>query len=165
MTKALFLDRDGVINRERGEYTFRIKDFYIHPWIPEILKKFQDAGFLLIVITNQSGINKRLYSHEDVAIVHAYLKKTLFHKQISLHDIFYCPHHPTKTKCYCRKPGTLLFEKAIAKYNIDPDVSLMIGDSERDIEAAQNAGISGIQIQPNENITYNSEINDILKNL
>lgn len=152
--KALFLDRDGVINKERGTYTYKVEDFEILPSIPATLKQAQDLGYQLIVITNQGGIAKEIYSHTDVEKVHQYLKEELNNHEIQLTDIFYSPHHDAIGKSLDRKPNSLMLEKAIAIYNIDPKQSFMIGDSERDIIAAKNVDVPGFLIQPNESIEF-----------
>lgn len=152
--KALFLDRDGVINKERGTYTYKVEDFEILPSVPTTLKRAQDLGYQLIVITNQGGIAKEIYSHKDVEKVHQYLREELNTHDIQLTDIFYSPHHDAIGKSLDRKPNSLMLEKAIAIYNIDAKQSFMIGDSERDIIAAKKVDVSGFLIQPNESIEF-----------
>ena len=147
--KALFLDRDGVINRERGEYTYKVADFDILPSVFKSLKTAQEKGYKLIVITNQGGIAKGLYTHKDVSLAHEFLKSELAKHSIFLTDIFYSPHHQDFSKSLDRKPDSLMFEKAIALYNIDVSKSLMIGDSDRDIIASNKVGVKGIKIEPN----------------
>jgi len=151
-SKALFLDRDGVINRERGEYTYKVEDFEILPSILESLKLAQEKGYKLIVITNQGGIAKGIYTHEDVTKAHGFLESELDKNGVHLTDIFYSPHHQDYSKSLDRKPDSLMFEKAIAIYNIDSSHSIMIGDSERDIIASEKVGVKGIKIEPNSSI-------------
>lgn len=151
MKKAVFLDRDGVINRERGEYTWRLEDFEILPGVVEGLKTLQDKGYLLIVITNQAGIAKGLYAHADVDNAHGKLKDELNKAGVELTEIYYCPHHTDYGKCLCRKPGSLLVEKAIARFGVDAANSVFIGDKPRDIEAAENAGVKGVLVEANTN--------------
>ncbi len=146
---ALFLDRDGVLNRERGEHTWRMSDFEVLPDVPAALQQAHAAGLLLVVITNQSGIGLGLYGHQDVEEVHGYLRSMLAQHGVALADIFYCPHHPSKGRCLCRKPGSLLLERAIARHDIDITRSFMIGDRERDVEAAKGAGVRGILVHHN----------------
>jgi D-glycero-D-manno-heptose 1,7-bisphosphate phosphatase len=146
--KAVFLDRDGVINRERGEHTWRPEDFEILPGVPEALHELKDHGWKLVVITNQSGIGLGLYEHDHVRVLHERLREVLMGKGVELDGVYYCPHHPRQGRCLCRKPGSLLFERAIAVHGIDPRRSVMIGDRERDIEAAKAAGIRGILVVP-----------------
>ncbi len=152
MNKAVFLDRDGVINRERGRYTTNADEFIINDGIGEAVKLLKDNDFLVIVITNQGGIAKSLYSAEDVLEMHIKFCMYLAEFDTKIDDFYFCPHHHDYGKCLCRKPGSLLFEKAIKIYDIDTENSFMIGDSERDIIAASKCGIKGIQIEPNENI-------------
>ena len=149
--KAVFLDRDGVLNQEVGDYIQRFEDFIILPHVFEGLKLLQDAGYLLIIITNQGGIAKNLYSVQDLAKMHAYLQKELAEHQILLTDIYYCPHHPVSSNCLCRKPGSLLVEKALSKHHIEASKSFFLGDKIRDIECGEAAGAKGILIEPNEN--------------
>ncbi|MFP4023999.1 MAG: D-glycero-alpha-D-manno-heptose-1,7-bisphosphate 7-phosphatase [Thiohalospira sp.] len=152
MNKAVFFDRDGVINFERGEYTYLPSDFIINEGIIPSLKKLQDHNFLLIIISNQGGISKKLYTKEQVEKVHQYLIKELKKHEILLTEIYYCPHHAAFENCLCRKPKSLMLEKAIARFDIDIYQSYMIGDSERDIAAAEKVGLNNIRIEPNENI-------------
>ena len=150
MRKAVFLDRDGVINRERGQHTWRLEDFEVLPDVPVALRALQEAGHALIVITNQSGIGSGLYGHADVDRAHRYLHDMLASHGVRLTDVLYCPHHPDNGKCLCRKPGSLLFERAIAKHRLDPGRSVMIGDRERDIIAAGMVGVRGILVEANQ---------------
>lgn len=149
MNKAIFLDRDGVIIRERGDYTFLIKDVEINPGIIEALKDFIKKNFLLIIITNQGGVSKNIYTHEDVKNIHSYIQEKLFIEGIKFDAYYYCPHHPSITKCLCRKPDSLLLEKAIARFNINPVKSYFIGDNDRDIVAGQKVKVNTIKIESN----------------
>ncbi|MCD6366311.1 MAG: HAD family hydrolase, partial [Bacteroidales bacterium] len=152
MNKAVFLDRDGVINKEIGEYVFSIDKFVLNDDLIPGLKLLQENGFLLIVITNQGGIAKGLYTKDDVEKLHGQLLSHLSDEQITISEIYYCPHHSDVEKCLCRKPNSLMLEKAAARFDIDISQSYMIGDSERDIEAAEKIGIKGIKIQPNASV-------------
>ena len=147
--RAAFLDRDGVLNRERGEHTWRMEDFEVLPGVPDALKELQAAGYLLVVITNQSGIGLGLYGHAEVERLHGYLRHMLKEQGVELADILYCPHHPSVGKCLCRKPGSLLLERAMARHHISATGSFMIGDRERDMEAAEAVGVKGILVQAN----------------
>ena len=148
MNKAIFLDRDGVINFERG-YTHRLEDFVILPDLIEILQILKQKGYLLIVISNQSGIAKGLYLQSETEMLHAYLKEELRKNNVVLDEIYYCIHHPDVSKCICRKPDSLFVEKALARFNIDPSKSYFIGDKERDTESGEKAGVKGILIEAN----------------
>jgi D-glycero-D-manno-heptose 1,7-bisphosphate phosphatase len=120
--------------------------------VPAALRLAQDAGYLLVVITNQSGIGLGLYGHAEVAQLHGYLHDMLGNAGVQLTAVYYCPHHPSKGRCLCRKPGGLLLEKAMARYGIRPDGSLMIGDRERDTDAAGSVGVKGVRVEPNSSI-------------
>ena len=153
MNKAVFLDRDGVINRKgSGYYVFREEEFFLNKGVTDALKYFISKGYLLIIITNQGGIAKGIYTTTHLEKLHNYMIQKLKAFDIVLTDIYYCPHHPDVSQCLCRKPGTLLFEQAIAKYKIDPKGSFMIGDSQIDIQAAEKMKIKGILLPTNGNM-------------
>ncbi|NJO88777.1 MAG: HAD family hydrolase [Chloroflexia bacterium] len=151
--KTIFLDRDGVINDNSvAYYVYKVEDFIINPGVIESLKSFQSKGYQLIVITNQGGIAKKQYDNQDVELLNRHLEEELNNEGIKLKDILHCPHHSNISKCLCRKPGTLLFEKAIAKYNVDTSASFMIGDSDRDVVASEKVGVKGIKVEANNNL-------------
>jgi D-glycero-D-manno-heptose 1,7-bisphosphate phosphatase len=152
MNKAIFLDRDGVINMERGEYTWLLEDFKFNAGLIEALKIFQEKNYMLIVISNQSGIAKGIYKKEEVEYLHLHLERTLKNQGITLTEIYYCPHHPDFGKCICRKPESQLLEKAIARFQIDPTVSYFIGDADRDVEAGKKVGVKTIKVEPNSSL-------------
>jgi D-glycero-D-manno-heptose 1,7-bisphosphate phosphatase len=153
MIKAVFLDRDGVINdNEVPYYITRPEEFVLNKGIIEALKALLDNDFQLIIISNQSGISKKIYSKEDCDRVHEKLIDMMSVYGITFEEIYYCPHHPEFENCLCRKPQPLMFEKAIARFDIDPEKSWMIGDSEKDIIGAKNAGLKSILISSNEDI-------------
>jgi D-glycero-D-manno-heptose 1,7-bisphosphate phosphatase len=151
--RAIFLDRDGIINIERNDYTFRIEDFEFVTGIIESLKKLQNAGFLLIVISNQGGIAKGLYTITDVEIVHKFMNDKLNENGVFLTEVYYCPHYPSIGKCICRKPDTVMIEKALARFNISSENSYFIGDRETDIEAANRCKIKSFLVKDNQPIT------------
>jgi len=143
MNKCIFLDRDGVINIERGTYTWKLEDFEIIPGVVETLQKLKKKGFLIVIVTNQSGISKGLFTKRDMEICHEYMMEKTNHL---IDDIYYATYNPEYSKSLLRKPDSLMFEKAIAKYNIDTKQSWMIGDKERDISPAIKLGIRTIFI-------------------
>lgn len=150
--KALFLDRDGVLNRERGDYTYSVEDFEVLADVADALKLAQAKGYLLIVISNQGGIAKGVFTQERVGKLHGILSDSLAKQNIFFDEIYYCRHHNEVGKCICRKPDSLMLEKAIARFNIDVSRSVMIGDSQRDVEAAKKAGVQGFLIESNSGI-------------
>ncbi len=153
LNKAIFLDRDGVLNHDPGDYTKSVNEFSILPDVPQVLKIWQDKGYKLIVITNQAGIAKGLYTHNDVHEIHQFLRDELSKFNVELTDVFYSPYHENFSKSLSRKPGSLMIEKALHLYNIDASSSYMIGDKERDLEAARGAGVEqGILIETNQAI-------------
>ena len=112
MRKAIFLDRDGVINNEESNYyIFRTEEFFLNKGIAEALKEFRDRGYIFIVITNQGGISKSFYTHEDVKLVHEKMIHLLAEHDIELAEIYYCPHHSDNENCLCRKPKSISIEK------------------------------------------------------
>lgn len=153
MNKAIFLDRDGVLNQEIGRHLFHFEEFKINDGVWDFLSWAKKEGYIFIVITNQSGIARGTYGHELVHQMHAAMSAEAATHDITFHEIYYCPHLPEVSECLCRKPKGLFFEKAIAKYNIDVARSFMIGDKERDIIPAESLGIRGIQIVANTNLT------------
>ena len=145
--KAVFLDRDGVLNKELGDYVCRLEDFEVLDNF-NALKTLQDRGYLLIVATNQGGLAKGWYTEDELAKMHQHLRTTYKAYGVEFTDILYCPHHPNFTgECDCRKPKPGLLLQGIAKYNIDPALSYFIGDRERDIIAGTTAGVKGILIE------------------
>jgi D-glycero-D-manno-heptose 1,7-bisphosphate phosphatase len=155
MNKAIFLDRDGVLNHEIYDYITKVEDFEVLEYQIPPLKKLYDEGYMLIVITNQGGIALKRYTEEDLAEMH----RILFAKFEALGAVithaYHCPHHPTVGgDCACRKPKSGMLLEAIATYNIDPSLSVMIGDKPRDVEAGNGAGVKGIEIVPDEQIDY-----------
>jgi D-glycero-D-manno-heptose 1,7-bisphosphate phosphatase len=154
MKKAIFLDRDGVINADQHDYTWKISDFKFLPGVFEACRNWQSQGFLLIVITNQGGIAKGLYDHADVEKLHEVMVAGFRNEKVELTEIYYCPHHPVGGNCLCRKPGSLLVEKALATFDVDPKASWFIGDRDRDVEAAAGAGVRGILIPVNGDLMH-----------
>jgi len=163
--KAIFLDRDGVLNRELYDYICRVEDFDILTYQIPPLKKLYDEGYLLIVITNQGGIALKRYTEEQLAEMHRLLFAAFEAQGAKISHAYYCPHHPTVSgPCNCRKPLSGMLLAAIADFNIDPTLSVMIGDKPRDVEAANGAGVKGILIAPDEQIDYEKVKSVLLNN-
>jgi D-glycero-D-manno-heptose 1,7-bisphosphate phosphatase len=145
MGKALFLDRDGVVNRETG-YVWQLEHFHLQPAVFTLAQAARSAGYDLVVITNQGGIAKGLYGHEQVSVLHAYMEAQFRANGIAPPFVLYCPHHPDSGHCLCRKPESLLFERARALFDADPAESYMIGDRERDLVPAKKIGLHTIMV-------------------
>ena len=139
--KAVFLDRDGVINIDYG-YVGSKEKFEFKDGIFELLKFLQERGYKLFIVTNQSGIARGFYSEEDFHNLMDYMINELKKREIEIVDYRFCPHHPDITgECECRKPKAGMILDLAKKYNIDLKNSIMIGDSLSDMQAAKNAGI------------------------
>lgn len=138
-TKAIFLDRDGVINIDK-QYVARIEDFEFQNGIFDLLHFFQDAGYLLIVVTNQSGIGRGYYTQQDFDTLTQWKLKRLEDTGIYIDKIYHCPHAP-EAACSCRKPAPGMLTAAQEEFQIDMQASWMIGDKKSDIDAGKNAGV------------------------
>ena len=145
--KAIFLDRDGVINKEVN-YLHKIKDFEFTEGCIEALKTLQSHGYLLFIITNQAGIGRGYYTEDDFHQLNNWMLTELTKHDVTITEVRFCPHHPEqgigkyKLNCECRKPKTGLITPLIEKYNIDTSKSILIGDKMSDIEAGYAAKIS-----------------------
>jgi D-glycero-D-manno-heptose 1,7-bisphosphate phosphatase len=137
--KAIFLDRDGVINKEKN-YLYKKEDFDFIDGVFDACKYFQKLGYQLIVITNQSGIARGYYQEEDFQKLTQWMLGQFTNQGLRILDVFFCPHGPEST-CNCRKPKPGMLLEARGKYNIDMKNSWMIGDKEADVGAANAAGI------------------------
>ena len=140
----VLLDRDGVINEDRPDYVYLPSHFKILPGVVEAIHELHDAGYGVIVITNQAGIARGIYTREDVFRLHRRFQQAC--DGLILH-FYYSPWHPEVTESLSRKPGTLLFQKAKAKFNIDPSTSWMVGDRDRDLVPARKLGFNTIQVK------------------
>lgn len=142
MRSAAFFDRDGTINVDTG-YLHRPESLLFVPEMPQIIRSYNDAGFLTIVITNQSGIARGFYSEKEMLALHDFMNTRLYEEYGAHIDAFYfCPHLPEITgPCTCRKPLPGLFLRAIQEHHIAPETSVSFGDSVRDEQASRCAGI------------------------
>jgi D-glycero-D-manno-heptose 1,7-bisphosphate phosphatase len=147
--KALFLDRDGVINHDPGDYTMSLEEFVLLPDALAGMKRAFDAGYKIIIITNQGGIAKGLYDHAEVAKMHLQLRRWSKEAGFEITHIYYSPHHPDYSNSISRKPESLLMERGLSRFKIDPSKSVMIGDRDRDVKCAEKAGVRGILIPTN----------------
>lgn len=144
--KAAFIDRDGVINQERA-YVYRIEDFVFVPDAIDALRDLQAAGYLLVVVTNQSGIARGLYTEADYERITVYMRERLLEAGVRLDAVQHCPHLPDaavehyRLDCGCRKPRAGMLQSAITALDIDVSASILIGDRASDVEAGRVAGV------------------------
>ncbi len=145
--KVVFLDRDGVINRDSPDYIKNRQEFEFLPGSCRAVERLYSNGFTVIVITNQSAINRNMTSLEELEAIHGKMKSGVRAKGGLITDIFFCPHTPLE-KCDCRKPKPGLIHTAQKKYGIDDlAASAMVGDSAKDIECARNAGCMAVLVR------------------
>ncbi|HXR17389.1 MAG TPA: HAD family hydrolase [Terriglobales bacterium] len=152
MTKAVFLDRDGVINRKpsEGDYVTRLEDFHVLPGVVESIAQLNHAGFCVIVVTNQRCIAKGLMTVADLERMHRQMSESLARAGAIINGIYYCPHEMEPT-CSCRKPAPGMLLDAALSRGIELSASWMIGDSDIDVEAGRNAGCKTARLSaPNE---------------
>ncbi len=135
-SKALFLDRDGVINIDYG-YVYKIENFEFMEGIFDLLKLFIKYDYKLFIVTNQSGIGRGYYSDDDFLLLTRWMLNEFQKRDIHIESVEYCNHAPEK-KCNCRKPKTGMMENILSKYNIELENSWLIGDKQSDIDLAQN---------------------------
>ena len=146
MKKAVFIDRDGVINVEK-DYLYKIDEFEFIEGVFDSLKYLQDIGYLLFIITNQSGIGRGYYSEAQYEMLTNWMLSEFNKKGIEISEVEHCPHMPD-ANCSCRKPKVGMISNILKKHDIDLKNSWLIGDKSSDIETAFNAGINNsIQVR------------------
>lgn len=151
MEQVVFLDRDGTLNQEVN-YLHRPEDLKLIPGVPEALGLLKEAGYRLVVVTNQSGVARGYYTEEDVRNLHLYMNQVLERDGASIDAFYYCPHHPEygvgayRQACHCRKPDTGMFEMAGKRFEVDKARSFMVGDKLLDVEAGKNYGLTSILV-------------------
>jgi D-glycero-D-manno-heptose 1,7-bisphosphate phosphatase len=151
MRRAVFIDRDGTINEEK-EYLFRTEDFAFIPGVPQAIRQLNEAGFLVIVVTNQSGVARGYYTEEDVHLLHRHIASQLEQYGARVDGWYFCPHHPSgrgsyALPCRCRKPMPGMLLQAADRHAIDLESSVMIGDKLIDVEAGTAAGCRTILVR------------------
>ena len=148
MTPVVFLDRDGVVNADIG-YLWRREDLVWMPGAPESIRLFNERGWTVVVVTNQSGVARGYYHEEDVHNLHLWMNEELNRMGARIDAFYFCPHHPRGAidrytrECDCRKPQPGMLLQAMEDWQADPESSFLIGDKESDVEAAAAAGIRG----------------------
>ncbi len=143
MNKAIFLDRDGTLNNDKG-YTYKLEDYRLLPRVIEALNLLK-KDFIFFIVTNQSGIARRYYTLKDAERFNDRIVKELKYNDIKIKNIYICPHAPDEN-CDCRKPGQRFIKEAIKDYDIDIQNSYVIGDHESDILFAKNAGAKSVLV-------------------
>ncbi len=151
MNKAIFLDRDGTINIEK-DYIYKCEDLVFEEGSVEALKTFKNLGYILIVVSNQSGIARGYFTEEDLKAFNNNMNEKLKEKSVEITEFYCCPHHPDglaeyKKVCDCRKPNNKMLEDAIKKYNIDREKSYMIGDKVSDIGAGLKSKLKTVLVK------------------
>jgi D-glycero-D-manno-heptose 1,7-bisphosphate phosphatase len=150
-TAAIFIDRDGTINEDVG-YLSRPDDLVIYPWAAEAISLVNAAGMKAIIITNQSGVARGIYSEEALRVIHERLLEALRREGARIDAVYYCPHHPRiggeryRRECDCRKPEPGMLHRAAREHDIDLARSYVIGDKASDIRLAARAGASGVLV-------------------
>lgn len=166
MFKAIILDRDGTINIEK-DYLYKIEEFEFEKGAKEGLKILASLGYLLIVVTNQSGIARGYYTEEDLSVLNKYIKDILLKDGVDIKSFYYCPHHfekgvgKYKIDCNCRKPKTGMLDSAVKDFDIDRDKSFMVGDNISDIKAGLNAKITPILVKTGHGVEHIKEANKL----
>ena len=147
MRPAAFIDRDGVINRELG-HVHRIEDFHVLPGVVEGLRVLAEAGYQLVVVTNQAGIAKGLYSEQDYQRLTQHMRHWFSERGVAFAGVYHCPHHPEgrvaslACTCTCRKPEPGMLLQATGDLDLDVTQSILIGDKVSDVEAGRRAGVA-----------------------
>lgn len=163
--RAIFLDRDGTINVEK-DYVHKVSEFEFIPGVIQALQKLQAMGFLLIVVTNQSGIARGYYSEEEYKELNVWMLERLEAEGIRIAAVYYCPHHPDakvqkyRKECNCRKPKLGMYMQAVNDFEVDLELSYAIGDKLRDCSVCFSSGCKGFLISN----TENAEIIESVKN-
>ena len=149
---AVFLDRDGTLNRE-VDYLAHPADLELLPGVAEALRRLKAAGYLLCVVTNQSGVARGMFDEDRLAEIHSRLRELLAAEGVELDWIGYCPHHPSEGRpayradCSCRKPRSGMLLEAAARLEVSLERSWCIGDSLRDLTSGERLGVHGLLVR------------------
>ena len=149
--KAVFLDRDGVINKKRDDYVKSVNEFVFLPNVMEAIKILNNNGFLAIIVTNQSAVNRGIISQNQLEEIHDYMLENFKKFGCNIDGIYFCPHRPDEN-CECRKPQPVLLQRAIEDFQISVSDSWLIGDNITDIQAAEKIGLKSIKINKDKDI-------------
>jgi D-glycero-D-manno-heptose 1,7-bisphosphate phosphatase len=146
MKRVVFLDRDGVICRDRVDYVKNWKEFQFLPGVKGALRRLREAGITVLVITNQSVINRGIISREELESLHCKMIREVTRSGGEISGIYYCPHRPDEG-CACRKPGIALLQQAAREHRLDLKQCLFVGDTLKDLEAGSGAGCRTLLVQ------------------
>ena len=149
MNRAVFLDRDGVINHDPGDYTKSLEEFIILTDVLEAFQLIKESNYRIILVTNQGGVAKGLYPLENVYEIHNYLRVEALKVGVEIDEIYFAPYHDDYGKSLSRKPGSLMVERGLAKFQLNPAECVLVGDKARDVESGEKVGVPGIQIDVN----------------
>lgn len=143
--RAAFLDRDGTVNIDPG-YIGKPDDMKLFPNVGRAIKKLNDNGFLVFIVSNQSGIGREYFTEQDLYRVHEKFLELLGESGAVIDGIYYCPHKPDEG-CKCRKPQTGLIDQPCSDFDIDLKNSFVVGDRDKDLEMAENAGVKSVLVR------------------
>ncbi len=161
MKQLIILDRDGVINFESKDFIKSPEEFTPIPGSLEAISKLNQAGFIVCVATNQSGVGRGLFTEETLSHIHDKMRKLLGDVGGKIDDILYCPHLPD-ANCTCRKPLPGMIQELLTKFQVSPENTYVIGDSLRDLQAGQAAGCKVILVKTGNGkrtLSENTELN------
>lgn len=150
--RAAFIDRDGTLNREI-EYLYRIEDLEWLPGAVESIRRLNEAGVKVLVVTNQAGVARGYYTEDDVRALHDYMQRNLARHDAKIDAFYYCPYHPEGTVpeyrrlSHCRKPSTGMFEQGLEEWYLDPADCVVVGDRNTDMEPGQVLGMTTILVE------------------
>jgi D-glycero-D-manno-heptose 1,7-bisphosphate phosphatase len=160
--RTVFLDRDGILNEKMPDhrYVTRWEEFRVLPGVPEAVRRLNEAGLRVVVVSNQRGIAKGLYTTADLEAMHAQFQRLLGREGARIDGFFICPHE--ENECNCRKPLTGLFEQAVARFpEITAATSVMIGDSASDVEFGRRLGMKTILVDARDSAAQVAELADL----
>ena len=158
-SKAIFFDRDDTLIKDSG-YMYRPEDLKFFDDTFQVLKELQSKGYLLFIVTNQSGIGRGYFEEKDMHIFNDHMLTELKAHGINIKEIVFCPHAP-EDQCDCRKPSPKLINQLCEKHNVDRALSWMIGDKSSDIEAGRNAGLKTFKVKTSSLTNFLNKINAI----
>jgi D-glycero-D-manno-heptose 1,7-bisphosphate phosphatase len=154
MNKAVFFDRDGVINNDSDSYYIIHPDeFTFNKGVKELLSWLKERNYILIIISNQGGVSRGICTLADIEKVHLKMQNLLKEQGTAFDEVYYCPHHPDNENCICRKPDVVNIEKAIARFSINSKKSFFVGDRDTDMEAGMKAGLNTIRVEANQDMS------------